>query len=47
MINSGIYIVRTAVLEGLLVEPDDTELKRLQRLWQYLIDDIRPLAKVF
>jgi len=40
MVNSGIYIVRTAVLEGLLVEPDDAELKRLQRLWQYLIDDI-------
>jgi len=40
MINSGIYIVRTTVLEGLLVEPDDAELKRLQRLWQYLIDDI-------
>ena len=40
MVNSGIYIVRTAVLEGLIVEPDDAELKRLQGLWQYLIDDI-------
>jgi hypothetical protein len=40
MLNSGIYIVRTVVLEGLIVEPDAAELKRLQRLWNYLINDV-------
>jgi len=36
-VNGGIYIVRTAVLEGLVPEPDAAQLKRLQKLWHYLL----------
>ena len=39
-INGGIYIIRTAVLEGLVVEPDTAELTRLQSLWHYLLSEV-------
>jgi len=39
-VNANIYIVRTAVIEGLVIEPDALELQRLQSLWNYLINGI-------
>lgn len=40
VVNGGIYIVRTAVIEGLAAEPDAAQLQRLQKLWRYLIHGI-------
>lgn len=37
VVNAGIYMVRTAVLEGIAAEPDAAQLKRLQALWHYLL----------
>ena len=36
-VNAGIYMVRTAVLEGIALEPDAAQLNRLQTLWHYLL----------